>query len=606
MKRTYVFHLAMAVLLSITVSCVGTRNASGLAADSEAMALIRVGKKYMENQNYSQAVKVFRDASLRPTNQFTTMSIYLNGLANFYDGKWNQAMNILQDFEARFPKSKYLEDAQYHRAISQIQSDNYLLQEKGLDQLFDLSKSAKNTQIQALAESQAQSFLFYKMTPESLERYSQHVSNAFSQYVWEAQAYNLVKSERLVEAKNFYDSLKSSRRASSDFLDNLLDERRLERVQKNSVLKIALFLPFNVKYTSVNLLDEIPRQSRLALDFYEGFLTALENYEDSTGRKVFVKVFDTMEDTLSVDQYLMELNALNPQGIIGGYEREVVEKVSDWSEERQIPFFIPFSPYAYLVEEKQYSFLMSPSIKMHGRRIAEHAYQHLGLTKVAVWSNQQEISNQMAAGFQEAFEAQGGEVQLYLIDSVFAEGAEDEIPGYVLQMKKEFFDGVYIPINNDEESANLILSLISKEEMSLVALGSPRWRNYNYISKDLKENFNLHITTTNMYSMDSPEYQAFYQTYLKNYYYPPSDRSLQGYNMGRYYLSLYGDYLYDQPFPTYVKDAPFVPGIQTSFFFGGGQINQYVNIAKFADGILVKENKELTNSIQIPQLENNR
>ena len=606
MKRTFVFHLAIASLMAFSFSCVGSRTASGLAADSEAMALIRVGKKYMENENYTQAIKVFRDASLRPANQFTTMSVYLNGLANFYDGNWNQAANILQDFEARFPKSKYLDDAKYHKGLAQMQSDNYLLQEKGLDQLFDLSKGAKNSELKTLAEDQAKSFLFYRMTPENLQRYSEHVSNAYSQYVWEAQAYNLVKSERLVEAKSFYDSLKSSRRASSDFLDNLLDERRLERVQKNSVLKIALFLPFNVKYTTVNMLDEIPRQSRLALDFYEGFLTALENYEDSTGRKVFVKVFDTMEDTMSVDQYLMELNGLNPQGIIGGYEREVVEKVSEWSESRQVPYFIPFSPYSYLVEEKQYSFLMSPSIEMHGRRIAEHAYQQLGLRKVAVWSNQQEISNKMASGFQEAFLAQGGEVQLYLIDSVFAEGAEEEIPTYVREMKREFFDGVYIPINNDEESANLILSLISKEEMNLVALGSPRWRNYQYISKDLKESFNLHITTTNMYSMESPEYQAFYQTYLKNYYYPPSDRSLQGYNMGRYYLSLYSGYLYDQPFTSFVKDGPFSPGIQQSFFFGGGQVNQYVNIAKFADGILVKENKDLFSSGQVPQLENNR
>lgn len=605
MKRVVHFFLLPLLAALLFESCISSRGASGLPADSESMALIRVGKRYMENDNYGEAVKVLKDATARPINQYTTMSTYLLGLSQLKNGNAEEAMRTFQNFESRFPKSKYLDEVSYHYALSQLQSNNYLIQEKGLDRLWNLSKEAGSSELGKQASDQAKNFLFYTMDPEKIERYADHVSAPYDKYVFEAQVFRLVKSNRLVEAKNFYDSLKSSRRTSSEFLDNLLNESRLERVQKNTILKIALFLPFNLSYSSVSFIDEIPEQSRLALDFYEGFLTALENYENSTGKKVFVKVFDTREDTFTVQTQLMELDALNPQGIIGGYQREVVEQLGEWAEMRQVPYFIPFSPFAYLAEDKAYSFLMSPSVEMHGRRMAEHAYWQLGLRKVAVWSNQQQIANQMASGFDSVFTALGGEIQSFLIDSVFDEGAEEEIPSYVMEMKRGFFDGVYIPINNDEESANLILSLISKEEIELIALGSPRWKNYTYISKDLKENFQLHISTTNMYSTEEPAYRDFYNTYLKNYYYPPSDRSLQGYNMGRYYMYLYENFGYDMPFTDYVKGASFVPGIQQSFLFGGGHINQYVNIAKFADGILMKENKNEFYSQQVPQLPKN-
>ena len=605
MKRVVYFLAISLGAFVLLESCVSSRGASGLPADPESMALIRVGKRYLDNENYEQAVKVLKDASMRPENQFSTLSTYLLGLSHYKNGNIDEAIRVFQNFESRFPKSKYVVEAQYHQALAELESENYLIQEMGLDKLWELSESSKNPAVAKLAADQAKNFLFYTMTPEKLERYAQQVAPPYDAFVWEAQAFRLVKSDRIIEAKNYYDSLKSSRRASSEFLDKLLDERRLERVQENAILKIALFLPFNVNFSSPSFLDEIPNKSRLALDFYEGFLTALENYENSTGRRVFIKVFDTQEDTFSVKTQLMELNALNPQGIIGGYERTVVERVSEWAEERQVPYFIPFSPYAYLVENKSYSFLMSPSVEMHGRRMAEHAYHQLGLRKVAVWSNQQQVANQMARGFEEVFSNLGGEIQTYFIDSVFHEGAEEEIPSFVNDMKRAFYDGVYIPINNDEESANLILSLISKEEIELIAMGSPRWKNYSYISRDLKENFQLHITTTNMYSMLNQEYQNFYNTYLKNYYYPPSDRSLQGYNMGRYYLNLYENFGYDRSFPEYAKDADFIPGIQQSFYFGGGYINQYVNIAKFADGILMKENKNDFYFEKVPELPKN-
>ncbi len=589
----YFNKLSFVIILVLMASCITRKSTSSVPFDSEAATLLRVGKRYMDNQQYDMASKVFHDASERAFNQLTTTLLYLYGVAEIYRGEYESALDQFDLFINRFPKSKYIEDAKYHRGLALLKSDSYYPIKDGLDGLFQLKNEA-SSDVSRASELALKNFLFYEMETEELERYYQTVSEENTLMILEAMCYQLTTSGGYETALSYYEGYKSTAQDSSQFLDRLL-KRDASPQMNPSIHKVVLFLPFNLNFMAANLLDEIPSRSRLALDFYEGFLESVREYEQQNNKTILLKVYDTREDTTELKDQLNELEMTRPDIIVGGYSNEIVKMLTEWAEMKQIPYMIPINPYGELVENKRYSFLMNPSVEMHGRRMAEYAFQSLGMRKVSVWTNQISVTDKMAQGFTQVFENLGGEVQVMVVDSFFSERAEETIPEMVKDMRDEFFDGVYIPINSDVETANLILSLISKEEIGLVAMGSPRWRSnsYNYIQRDLKESYQLHFTTSNFYYPSNPDYRRFYNNYIQNYFYMPSDRSLQGYNTGKYIFQLYKDYPYNIPFDEFIRNKSVYEGIQLSFFFGGGQINEYVNIGKYNEGSITKENQML-------------
>jgi len=586
-RKLFILVISSALL----ASCVTRRASNNVPYDAEVAALLRVGKRYMDNAQYDMASKVFHDASERAFNQLTTTSLYLYGIAEIYRGEYESALDQLELFTNRFPKSQYIEDAKYHKGLALLESDNYYEVKEGLDLLFELKDDASND-VSRAAVLAIKNFLFYEMELRDIERYYKTVSKENTLMILEALCYQMSVEGERETAVSYYEGYKSTTKDSSAFLEGLLHVKRFTQMNP-SINKVALFLPFNLDFISASLLDEIPTRSRLALDFYEGFLEAVYEYEENNNKTILLKVYDTQEDTSDVAGQLEELEMIRPDIIVGGYNSHVVRQLSEWAEDRKVPYMIPINPYGTLVEGKEYSFLMNPSIEMHGRSMAEYAYQSLDLRKVAVWTNQKTVTDKMAQGFVEVFQGMGGDVEVMVVDSFFSEKAEEMIPEMVSDMKKEYFDGVYIPINSDVETANLILSLISKEEIELIAMGSPRWRSssYNYIQRDLKETYQLHFTTSNFYYPSQPAYQTFYNSYLKKYYYIPSDRSLQGYNTGKYIFQLFEDYDYSMPFDDFIRNKELYEGIQLSFFFGGGQINEYVNIGKYNIGSITKENQ---------------
>ena len=565
-------------------SCRSQRELTGLRQDPQTASMIRLGKDYLSKGEYGLATSVLNEASNRPFNQSTTAAVYLAGLAYYRQGDQFRALQKFNSIIQRFPKSKYAADAKYHRALGLLRHENDLKKQEGVLELANIYKSSRNTDLSDNAENAFKQFMFYEASSTLIQSVYDKLDPELQPVAIEALSYKLTVEGNKEAASELYENHIREGGKSSRFVQDLMDAAPF-RPENADIINITLMLPLNLDNPMIDFLEEIPNESRPWLDFYEGFLKSVEQFEQGSEKRVYLKVIDTKADSFHTALQMFNVEQQRPNIIVGGYNAEVSKMVSDWAEEQRIPYINPFSYDSTLTSEKRYTFLTNPSIDIQGANMAQYAYEQLGLKKVAIWSNQKSVTEQLAKGFATRFDTLGGETGFVYIDSIFDEEvAMTKIPQLVNRLKNDFYDGVYIPINRDEVSSNLILSIMKREGIEAIVMGSPRWRNYNFINRDLKEVYQLHFTTSSIYNEEDPTYKSFYVSYLKDYYYPPSVRNMQGFDIGNYAISLIDQYPFTQPFIDYIAGRPKFKGLQLSYDFSGRRINQYVNIAKFANG----------------------
>jgi ABC-type branched-subunit amino acid transport system substrate-binding protein len=310
-------------------------------------------------------------------------------------------------------------------------------------------------------------------------------------------------------------------------------------------------------------------------------------------KKIFLHIKDTFRDSARTQEHLAYLDSLRPDLVVGEIFNQQSRVIGEWAEATGTPQIVPLSPTPSLAEGKSYVFLAHPSAAGHGSYMATYAFEQLKLNKVAVWTDQRRQTTELAEAFSSTFDTLGGEVIPLIVDSVYSDSAREEIRDLVRSLRFQQVDGVYLPIQGNQEMAGLILSQMRIADLNVKVMGGPHWwQQYENIDRELKESYELLFTTSYMNDKADPVYQTFYQNYLKAYQFPPSVYGFHGYDMGMYVAqALDGfDYRNGQSLAAYLRNYPAYQGIHLAFDFRGKQQNQFVNIGKFGNERVEKVN----------------
>lgn len=592
-------------------ACKITKPVTTLQRNQQAVEEIEQGKQLLRSRDYNNAARIFQQASIRPFNQHTTVAIYYTGLAYYYDGDYDVALQRFQRIVQEFPKSKYVDDARYHTALIYLGYDSSLQRRKGLDQLFALARNSKDKRISQDALHYLQKFFFTDAEDNWVSNYYYQASEENKNVVLEALCYRKIKNGSRAEAAQLYQSFLDSGGKSTLYLEELFEEKvpQINRIEQD-IIKIALFMPFNFDDPQMKYSSNIPRNLRPWLEFYEGFSIAVNKYQQQSKKRIYLELFDTkydnrQKDTSTVYSLLPKLDRLYPDVVVGGVYTLPSQVLSKWTKKRGIPQLVPFSRGLDVSENGQL-FMFNPYFEVHGARMGDFAREVLGLKKVAVWSDGTNYSETLANGFIQAFDTLSvdsiridtirakREIVKMVVDSIYDKGkdriaAKDEIPEMVKKMQGKGFDGVYIPIRT-QTIGGLILGQLNNYDLKVKVMGGHDWwQNFNEVDRELKERYRLLFTASTMYQGDEPGYEEFYQEYLKNFKYPPNSFSVEGYDLGMYILPLLDKYNYEDriPLSTYIRLQEAVSGIHSTYFFNREQINQHVNIGEITtDGVL--------------------
>lgn len=565
-------------------------NAEGyVPINAKANELVSLGKTFLERQDFSQAARAFESAIQLEFNQATTAAIFLSGQAYYFLGDNYMASQRFDQIILNYSGSRYIDDAIYHKALCLLRDFNVEKQRLGLDDLFFLISRSPRFDIVNDAREALKEHLFYKLPNYVVEDYYAKAPYSFRPLFIEAICYRRVQEGNEADARRIYNNYVLNGGRESYFLLGLFNEREVFHYYEPNVTKLALFMPLYLN-NAQSTTEEIPNQSKIALDFYEGFQKAVSDFEPYSRKKLFLKVYDTQRDSQRIANQLNELDAFYPDMIIGEVYNKQSLQLSDWCERRGIPQMVPFSPTVPM-RDKNYLFLHHSSVETHAHRMAEYARYKLRLNRVAVWTDGRRVTDQLIRTFSSAFDTLGGEVVLVPIDSQFT-NAKKQILDYVRNLKDQQIDGFYVPISN-EESCGLIISEMQYVGIPARVMGGPAWGAYSAIDKELLSRYQVVYTTSYIPKSDSLQYQSFYNEYLRIYQAPPSQYAIQGYDMGMYLLQLLNryDYKSGQSLADYIRQYGIHRGIHQDVYFSNHHDNQLLHIMQYVPGGKTKVNR---------------
>ena len=590
-------YFTLFLVISLTIAaCTGTKKVT-LQKDLQTQQMVDQGKDLMKAGTFEKAADVFEEASLRTNSQSTTTALYLSGLAHF---KRNASFPAQQQFEKLirdYPKSRYANDARYHLALLKLTKYDQKEKLTGVNELFALAEKVKNKDrdLEKLARSAAMDFLFNQAGMTFLSQYYKQAEEPVKTFTLEAIIHQENKKGKSSDdlAARYQEHIDAGGRQSA-FLDNLLAKPvDLKPVHEPDVIKVALMMPLYLDEVNFYLMDKIPGKSLDALEFYEGFNQAVEDFSPQAQKKIFLQVFDTKRDTSRIQFQLNQLSNWSPDVVVGDVFTTESQSISKWANENKVVQIVPFSANPILTQDPRgYTFLARSSVSTHGKQMAKYAAQGLLLNHVVVWTDGRRLTNSIAQSFIQEFENYGAQVTLLEIDSVYKERAQEDIEEYYKDALKDMdgIDGMYIPISN-EESAGLILSSLAVQagDQEVRVMGTPSWERFQLIPRQLKERFSLIFTSPYAENNNPEAYINYVNKHSAIFSLPPSDINVQGYGLGMYILNLLD--IYDPktiPLNEFIQKLEAFEAAHNSIYYNENQDNQGLHIFEYREGEVIK------------------
>lgn len=558
--------------------------------DPGAIDLIGLGKRYLKNTNYPQALRMFEDAMIRGYSQSTTTAIYLVGLSYYQMGDLANARQYFQILQDEYPLSRYVEEAKYNLALVDLKDKDENKQISALITFFTLYDQVADGELSKECGNIAKNYIFEKAPSTLLKKLYEKSATTlpkFRQDICEALCYRLVQEDKKAEAKEIVNKYVASGAKKTDFLNVLLMEKKTyPKPKERNITKIALFLPLYVDNTDVNSLSEIPAKSQVALELYEGFQKAVEEYSSVSKKQIYVKVYDTQRDNNILGTQLADMEDLYPDVIVGEIFNKQSRFIAEWAESKGVTQIVPISPTLSITEGKPHVLMARPSAATHGKRMANFAYNVMGIRKVAVWNDKKSVTLDMANAFDKEFKSLGGQTVPIQIDSLYQRSI-GQIPYSMNAVKNSGCDGMYIPIGN-EESIGLIMSYMGSGS-SLKVMTSPDIESFYTMDRELKEKVGIYYTTSYLPDEGSQEYVSFYNAFLARYGVAPTESNLRGYDVAKYLLTVLDGYTKEQgEVNEYIRKHDMVKGIHINFDFDGQSDNQAVHIMQYTRGGVTK------------------
>ena len=142
-----------------------------------------------------------------------------------------------------------------------------------------------------------------------------------------------------------------------------IDEDTLK--YKKEDFNVAVLLPFNVNYNTLGIEDkEINEKSKIALEFYEGLIIALDELK-LKGFKVDVSVHDT-EGSAEIVKRILDLPEIQKMDlIIGPVYNGPLKAASEFCKKNEIYMVSPLSPKTSFVSENPFYLNLSSSLDTH-------------------------------------------------------------------------------------------------------------------------------------------------------------------------------------------------------------------------------------------------
>ncbi|MGB1207369.1 MAG: ABC transporter substrate-binding protein [Chitinophagales bacterium] len=370
---------------------------------------------------------------------------------------------------------------------------------------------------------------------------------------------------------------------------NLPDTHSLSDAQIASSFNIAIMLPFNVSnYYPNEAYDSIPKKSRMALEYYEGILVALDNLRGK-GFDYNVQVYDTENNTAKVSQILSEPEMKNMNLIIGPIYNRPLKTVADFARQHQIYHVSPLSPSKKVTYNNPYYLVANPSVETHCAAMYEYMNQNFSNKKIIViGGNDSQEQNLSSLFYQFANNNNSSESypSVDITQVVYTDQSEEDLETYFSPNQQNI---VVITSFKELQVANILRKIHFFHDRYQIALfGMPNWRNLEALDLDYLVNLNFHISSSVWVNEFSAEHQQFKHAYQAKFNTFPSKNAIKGYDLMGSFAQIMQTY--GTNFGLYLNEIN-QKGVYVNYSFEPSSLNKYKNSSIITTDFM--ENMEL-------------
>ncbi|MBN2321836.1 MAG: penicillin-binding protein activator [Acidobacteria bacterium] len=359
-------------------------------------SLFQQGVSAFNRGNYAESLRILESLDKKhPEHALTTASLLIQGKALFQMGENQRAEEAFSEIIREYSKSSYADDARYGLAGVEYKRGRT---NASLNLLFEVMDKSRDSRLAEKAGALASGVLDTSVRLEAFRDLARLARGEKSRSLlvpkWARAA---AAAQDLPQARNAMESF------IRDYPKNPSVpqmERMLLSLDRKGGLtaRIGVILP---------LTGPLQEQGK---DLLQGISYAVESFE-SNGLNVKLEVRDSQGRVLQAVRAAQDLcSDETVVALIGELESDITAAIAGVAQERGVPLLAPTASETGISGIGSNIFQMNCPIRLQAEKLAEYAFNGLGLRRFAVLYPADPYGQSMRDAFVEALQRMGGEM----------------------------------------------------------------------------------------------------------------------------------------------------------------------------------------------------
>lgn len=302
--------------------------------------------------------------------------------------------------------------------------------------------------------------------------------------------------------------------------------------------------------------DKISAKSSNYLDFYEGFLFAVDSLKKE-GLSLNLSVLNTKNSVSDINSLMNDKAIKQADLIIGPVYPELMKPMANFCRENRINIVSPLSPNNSLLKDNPYYFQANPSYSAQVDEFASKVDFSPKQNLMIVFeddSSSLDMVNTYKAGVAKRISQYSNSDAIHFKEIVYVPGGDSKVIKEKLNqsLSDEKENVILVPSDNEafvSDFLSHLFALTTYYNYKVKVYGFPKWQRFKNIPiQDYYYKLNLHLFTPFYVDYTRNNVKRFVDKYRRYYRSEPSQYSFQGYDIGLYFLKAIKTYGVDFKF----------------------------------------------------------
>lgn len=490
------------------------------------------------------------------------------------NGKNDKAKEILYKFLSENPKSQYRDEALTDLTEIFLSNNDYL---NAAHTLLNLISFSADPEYIKTTKGYLENIIIDKFSIQEIDSLAiQHKDKKSQSFLTLTKGKFFQSKQKIDEAKEEYfkviqnyPSLEEHSTAVELYTGQFQSSGKIS----NDSPIIAIVFP---------LTDNQGNTSKTAKEVLEGVKFAIHEYNNLTGFRIGLKIFDTKGDIGEIKTIKNEIQQDKRISVIlGPLFSEESEIVCEEFKDLLIPQITPTATADNLTETCPYFIQLNPSFEIRGISMAQYIFFVENKKNMVVVNCEDTYSKNLAVAFKNEFKRLGGKI---ISDFNFKSNETDlnNIFSYLKNNEKKY-DGVYLPMSENQHFS-LLLSGFSLHGISTFIYGNQDWFNAKELNNYIDLNNRLIITSDYYIDYTSQEYGEMNKVFFEKTNLEVNRNVLYGYDAAKFVLEPLSILNKNTSLIEKYKDPEvIIQGFHNNISLNKNRINRYLNILRYKD-----------------------